>query len=234
MFRPKVRGERVSRLCSKDCRTAASTRRREVQCAECGNAFEVQVGRPAKFCSVACRAASTKKTEPKTCAVCGARFDRTRLPSGRLESPANWEERTTCSRVCGSKQQGLTLKASNDDPWVVGERRLVARSCESCGGLLPAAAFRELKAAYLSHQCTACRAAQKAALEHEQWRQTVARATRYGAAWTGPELEIAARPDLTAMDAALMLGRTVKAVRHARSRVRNEPKWAMVAGLSSA
>lgn len=57
-------------------------------------------------------------------------------------------------------------------------------------------------------------------------------ARRSGFQWTGPELELIARPDLTAEQAAAMLGRTYFAVMTARKRLRIEPKLANLAGLS--
>jgi hypothetical protein len=48
--------------------------------------------------------------------------------------------------------------------------------------------------------------------------------------WTGPELEIATRDDLTAAEAAKMLGRSYAAVMMARHRCANDPKWGKVLG----
>lgn len=44
-----------------------------------------------------------------------------------------------------------------------------------------------------------------------------------GKEWTGPELEIVARADLTSREAARLLGRSYAAVRVQRSRLRQEP-----------
>ena len=57
-------------------------------------------------------------------------------------------------------------------------------------------------------------------------------AHRNGFQWTGPELELIVRPDLTTQQAAAMLGRTYFAVMKARARLRVEPKFADLAGLS--
>jgi hypothetical protein len=56
-------------------------------------------------------------------------------------------------------------------------------------------------------------------------------AARHRYPWTGPELEIAARTDLTAAQVAALLGRTIVAVRHARVKLRTDPKTIMHAGL---
>ena len=50
--------------------------------------------------------------------------------------------------------------------------------------------------------------------------QTAATALRRGAPWTGPEMELVARDDLTVTEVAQMIGRTFHAVSHARSALR--------------
>lgn len=50
------------------------------------------------------------------------------------------------------------------------------------------------------------------------------KATRRGYGWTGPELELAARADLSATTVAAMIGRTVHAVKHARRGLRVDPR----------
>ena len=64
--------------------------------------------------------------------------------------------------------------------------------------------------------------------------ETLAHATRYRQQWTGPELEIVARTDLTTKQIALTLGRTRASVMHARRKLRDEPKFQMLAGLTDA
>lgn len=73
-------------------------------------------------------------------------------------------------------------------------------------------------------------------LERRSYRSRQARtlemATRYGYQWTGPELEIAGRPDLSAYEVARMLRRTYAAVRHMRRKLREDPKIINLAGLA--
>jgi hypothetical protein len=57
-------------------------------------------------------------------------------------------------------------------------------------------------------------------------------ATNSGKQWTGPELEIAARPDLTSREVALALGRTLAAVSTMRQKLRYDPKIQNLAGVS--
>ena len=77
------------------------------------------------------------------------------------------------------------------------------------------------------------RARAKAAKDKVQ-AETRPQAGRWGYPWTGPELEIAARTGLTARQVALMIGRTAGAVRLVREKLRHEPKFQMLAGLTDA
>ena len=61
--------------------------------------------------------------------------------------------------------------------------------------------------------------------------QSLETARRNGFQWTGPELELIARSDLTAEQASAMLGRTYFAVVRMRRRLRVEPKLVNLAGL---
>lgn len=84
--------------------------------------------------------------------------------------------------------------------------------------------------------CESCRQMHKAvslARYREMQRETVPAASRNGYEWTGPELEIVARGDLTVREAALLLGRTYAAVASVRERLRTDPRKARLAGLST-
>jgi hypothetical protein len=60
---------------------------------------------------------------------------------------------------------------------------------------------------------------------------TLDRARNWRKQWTGPELEIAMRDDLTARQAADMLGRTLHAVKHVRRQVKVDPRKDRLANL---
>lgn len=62
--------------------------------------------------------------------------------------------------------------------------------------------------------------------------ETLGRATRHYWQWTGPELELAARPDLSARQVALLIGRTAAAVVAARRRLKEDPQAINVAGIA--
>jgi hypothetical protein len=61
---------------------------------------------------------------------------------------------------------------------------------------------------------------------------TAASARNWNKQWTGPELEIAARDDLSARQVALMLGRTLYAVKHMRRQLRIDPRKINLAAVS--
>lgn len=67
---------------------------------------------------------------------------------------------------------------------------------------------------------------------HNQLMNETSRLTavRHRQEWTGPELEIAVRDDLTAQEAALMLGRTRRAVSTVRKRCREDPRLIRLLG----
>lgn len=65
------------------------------------------------------------------------------------------------------------------------------------------------------------------------YEQTLETATRRGFVWTGPELELIARDDLSAKEVAVMLGRTYFAVKNMQRKIRDEPKYIKLAGVST-
>lgn len=56
----------------------------------------------------------------------------------------------------------------------------------------------------------------------------VDQAVNYRKPWTGPELEIVSKVDLTIREAAVILGRSYDAVRHMRRKLANEEDGRMV------
>jgi hypothetical protein len=67
------------------------------------------------------------------------------------------------------------------------------------------------------------------ATAQEQTRET---ASRHYCQWTGPELELAAREDLSAREVAVMIGRTLAAVQYMRRRLKDDPKTVNLAGIA--
>lgn len=62
--------------------------------------------------------------------------------------------------------------------------------------------------------------------------ETREKASRNGYQWTGPELELAAREDLSAREVAIMIGRTLAAVQYMRRKLKGDPKTINVAGIA--
>lgn len=67
----------------------------------------------------------------------------------------------------------------------------------------------------------------------EQQRETSEGARNHKKEWTGPELEIAARDDLSTREAAEKLGRTFRSVQTMRRKLKLDPRKARLAGLRS-
>jgi len=91
--------------------------------------------------------------------------------------------------------------------------------------------------------CTAAGAEWNRSAEHRRanresmakaYARTAPQAVKHGQEWTGPELETAARLELSAEAAAILLGRTIYAVRWMRDRLRDDPRKARLAGLDTA
>jgi hypothetical protein len=102
--------------------------------------------------------------------------------------------------------------------------------CEVCAKAYSAwRADNPDKQYHVTHPEKAAEAAHRKVAEWQ--RQTLEGATRYGLQWTGPELEVAARPDLTAKQAALLIGRTYESVKNMRKKLERDPRTINVAGI---
>lgn len=86
-------------------------------------------------------------------------------------------------------------------------------------------------------RCDLCCERKAVLTEHQRQRrarETVDGARNSGKQWTGADLEIALREDLSVTELALLLGRTYASVDMARVKSRNDPKWVQAVGLRSA
>lgn len=130
-------------------------------------------------------------------------------------------------------------------------RWLLAKSCAYCGELLPPTAFPKGKSGYHKSYCKRCESEvnmdrrltdevyadrfYRYSLERHQEEQRLAKAkaSNQRKEWTGPELELVMRRDLTDRQKAEILGRTFYAVRHIIRKVNaGDPKKVNLAGLS--
>lgn len=144
-------------------------------------------------------------------------------------------------------------RPTNQSPFRPGPRTIVARSCSKCHRFLQADDFykdwyktqsackdcqnkfwkhknsdpeksrarvRKFRASHLEQERRRGKAKDRKAYE-----LTIENATRSGYVWTGPEIELLDREDLTILEMAIILKRTYSAVSTARS-ARNRGTWA--------
>ncbi|MEV5819373.1 hypothetical protein AB0L22_09370 [Micromonospora haikouensis] len=186
----------------------------------------------------------------KVCEVCGSELHRKIMGDGKPEKPSQFRRRTTCSKECRYRAVGDKNGARLDLlPWSVGRRTLLAKTCPACGELLPASRFQRQARGFYATNCGRCTRREWLAGQEQDARTEVVRgvnawtkrqndtmradARRHGSEWTGPELEVVARTDLTAVQVASMLGRTPAAVRAQRHLLKKvDPKTTALAGVS--
>lgn len=144
--------------------------------------------------------------------------------------------------------RGGMLKSPRSSPF-----RVLARSCPGCGDLLitPPDIVRNKEASLprcrrCIVRCSVNNIRERKKCDDEFRRKQRLRGDRNrkrandeladlahstGKQWTGPELEMASRTDLTARQVAQMLGRTFYAVRHMRKKLRIDPRYINLAGV---
>lgn len=154
--------------------------------------------------------------EQRWCEFCGVLMVR-----GPDESKPRYSERRTCGMHGRHKVPQKTRW--DEDPQTPGSQRTVlARTCPLCGLFMSPDRFEK--------DNRTCRACQRRSAKRNNDAMPQPRG---GYQWTGPEMEIAEREDLTAMQAGLMIGRSLYAVVGMRHRIRNEPKLQRVLGAQS-
>jgi len=119
-----------------------------------------------------------------------------------------------------SKLEVVRYRHPIHDQW------LLAKTCIVCGVLRQRDEF--LIAGRLQRRVSTCSTCWPALLAERAavvQARTARSAGHHGAEWTGPEIEIVLRPDLTAEEVAAMLGRTYNAVVTARWKAKHLPAW---------
>lgn len=212
----KNRGQ--PRFCSTKCMGDSRVIVRTHLCEQCGTEFSVKTKRPARFCSLACVGAS--RIVIRSCQHCGSPF----RPTSSKRATAKF-----CSKQCHGSFRA-------QDPEAVAHMRAIHPK---------GAEVRSRRAGNGPHgvtryghgcRCDVCVSAFKQMTRRQTERlirETRPTAHRSHYQWTGPELELAARTDLTAIEVAQMIGRTAFAVAHKRSALKVDPRAINLAGLPS-
>lgn len=156
----------------------------------------------------------------------------------------------TLERASHSLSQGVPLGPPRSLPY-----RALARSCPTCGDLLTTPDDLLRADAGPTPRCPPCDVREVIAYQRERasedaeyaakqkrrtrnkdhrWQQrTLEQAKNRGKEWTGPELELLSRDDLTRREMAEMLGRTYYAVSEAKRKLnRDDPKFKRLAGMA--
>lgn len=146
---------------------------------------------------------------PRVCGQCGATFT---PRSVQRERP-----RKFCSRKCRNAA-------------VRHEKVVIA--CEQCGKSVERLRCHVRSGGHLfcSRSCRGQFARVAESKRVGDWRRTIEVASHHGQQWTGPQLEVAIRNDLTITEKALTLGRTTYAVTEARRRAIHDPKIVALLG----
>lgn len=159
----------------------------------------------------------------RTCHDCGQLKPEDSYYGKNLECSACHKEQERAVR-----RESVALENNLHSLRVHGRTVLVAASCNNCHQLKMASDFYPDRGGKPTGWCRECRKRKYLALQEA----SRSGATRHGAEWTGPELEILARRDLTARQIATMLGRTLGAVNAARSKLNREPRERWLAGVA--
>lgn len=178
------------------------------------------------------------RVEDRTCETCGDPMKRRVGPSGKLESWVAYRSRRFCSQRCGAISSAPARAKDTAEKQPVPHRRtLLAKTCHKCGELRPGSSFplNGRKSGRVA-DCNTCRRHKKLS-NPETRRRVFASAyawksrindefvdgSAHGRYWTGAQLQVASREDLTVVEAAGLLGRTPFAVQEVRNRLRREP-----------
>lgn len=164
-------------------------------------------------------------------------------------SPASvWSRRSRLRRA--EREPGRDVTGVMRVPKGAPRSWLIAKSCRRCLLLLPRSEFGERPEGGWASICRRCNSAQVSdrradaeyraqfdartrGNQHAKQREAVEAARNHRKEWTGPELELVMRDDLTDREKAEKLGRTFYAVRHIIRRInRSDPVKVHLAGLS--
>lgn len=197
------------KFCSRNC--ASASRVKLLSCQQCGTSFQSKARNPSqKFCSREC-ATEHKKSSPATkvvmakaraAAAANLEARKARLPHGFTRYKKRGCRCAVCCHAYTTHTRAYKLRRRDE--------------------MTP----DERKSEYLKDKDRAQR------WSVSSYERSLSKAHRHGHEWTGPELELLARPDLSTRQLAEMLGRTTYAVEYQRTKLRKgEPRSVTLAGV---
>lgn len=155
-----------------------------------------------------------------------------RYNAGLSKSHEEWRKHGSASRYDKGCRCDPCCSARKDENARKYQRRLAKRAAE----IEPTIHGTSMGRVDFGCKCDACMKAQNRyyrSFARKRQKESIAGARRCGYIWTGPELELLERRDLTHADIAAMLGRTYVAVKSMRHRLnRGDPKLTWLAGVS--
>jgi hypothetical protein len=158
----------------------------------------------------------------KTCATCGCL-----LPGDQFR-----RNLADCRGCENRKTRERDVSSTPPESRHLNHRRpLLAGTCFDCGEFKQGADFGAY--GYASARvCSDCRRQTVRSDGERKQAESLDRAGRRYYQWTGPELEMLLREDLTNAQLAEALGRTYAAVTQMKTQVRRDPRKAWMAGAS--
>lgn len=145
------------------------------------------------------------------------------------------EGRITPTPSTPSRNAETTLKRGGTvSPPVNSPYRVLARTCPSCGDLMTTPDHLIRKSSGRLPRCHGCSIATVRRNAQRRQAETLERATNHGKQWTGPEMEMVLRGDMSVQQLALALGRTRHAVRYIKRQLieKHDPRYVNVAGMT--
>ena len=159
---------------------------------------------------------------------CGKHYRADLRATGRIAAtPAS----TPAQNAETTLRKGRALMPMRSSPY-----RVLARTCPSCGVLMTTPDHLIRKKSGSLPRCHGCLIRTVRRNEQRRQAQTVEHATNNGNQWTGPEMELVLRGDLSVQQLALALGRTRNAVRYIQRQLieKADPRYVSVAGVTEA
>ena len=126
-------------------------------------------------------------------------------------------------------RRGRHLQPMQNSPY-----RVLARTCPKCGDLLTTPFHLIRKESGPLPRCPRCWRQEQRAVVARWTNEALDHATRNGEIWTGPEMELVLRGDLTVRQIAAQLGRTLNGVRYIKRQLieKKDPRYLKVAGVT--